>query len=147
MKKIKKNIVKKRFDSALEEKHYSDLYYAGLQGNISELEEQFTWKFEMYGNQICAYTIDFKYKVVKHNQFVADECKGFFHPIDRLRFKLFLAHHNYLGWIVRLQDSNKIGKPFFIVFLSPGGRIMYYDHLDNNKKKYWTFTKPKKFKY
>lgn len=137
---VKKKKTLSGFYSPYEEAHYNNLYFYAIEGLITDVEKQYRWDLIIEGKKIFQYTIDFKYTNVKHNQIICDECKGFFETDARIRFKAFLAYHNALGWIIRLQDNNKKGKPFFRVLLSPGGRIKYIDHTDGNKEKLWRFS-------
>lgn len=138
-KPIKKKKTLSGLDSSYEEDHYNDLYFSGVEGLIKDLETQYRWDLVINGKKIFQYKIDFKYTNIKHNQIICDECKGYFETDARIRFKAFVAHHNALGWIIRLQDNNKKGRPFFRVFLTPGGSLKFVDHLDGNKEKLWRY--------
>ena len=125
------------YDSDLEKKHHADLLWSEKAGHISGVEYQYHWDLEIAGQAIFRYTVDFKFYSCQDKVIVCDECKGYFHEQDRIRFKAFVAHHNALGWKVRLQDHNKPGRPFFEVFVK-NRKLKYYDPADG-KEKFWSF--------
>lgn len=131
------------YDSKLEERHHADLMFTEAAGKIDKIQHQYEWKCVICDQEVFKYTIDFVWRSVKYNKIVADECKAFFSPRDRLRFKAFVAYHLAQGWIIRLQNGMEKHNIFYEIFLYPSGKIGYIDHLDNRKKKPWLFDNQK----
>lgn len=116
-----------RFDSQRERDHYNELLLFEKAGEISKLRKDHSFPLVVNGLQISSYKIDFTF--MQRGKLVGHEAKGYFHEVDRLRFKLFLALHSDKFGAIRLQD--RYSGIFYPVRLSPSDnrKIEYYSRL------------------
>lgn len=113
-----------KYDSNLEKHRYQELLPLEKAGYIRDLCFQQSFDIFVRGQYITTYTPDINYYVVETGLWCIEECKGYFHKTDRLRFKLFLAHVYKEGEShVYLQDSQHNNGLFFQVRLTKRGQI------------------------
>ena len=82
-----------KFDSKKEGQRYLELRQMEIDGHISNLELQPSYKMEINGVKICTYKADFKYNCAEYGDIVED-VKGFKTAIYKLKKKLMKAIHN-----------------------------------------------------
>jgi len=112
------------FDSGLEETRYRELTILQNIGDIEQLKLH--PKFDIYVRNIkvTTYTPDIQYFIPEQKLWVIEECKGYFHKADRLRFKIFVAHmYEKKRCHVYLQDSQFYNGEFFKVRLTDKGTL------------------------
>ena len=80
------------FDSIKEGQRYLVLRQDEINGEISNLELQPKFTFELCGEKICTYKADFKYTTLQGDEIIED-VKGFKTAVYRLKKKLMKAFH------------------------------------------------------
>lgn len=82
-----------KFDSKKEANRYLELKVLARIGEISGLELQPKFTFELCDVKICTYTADFKYTTLQGEE-VIEDVKGFITPVFRIKQKLMKAFYD-----------------------------------------------------
>lgn len=80
------------FDSIKEGQRYLVLRQDEIDGEISGLELQPTFKFELCGVKICSYRADFKYTTLQGDDIIED-VKGFKTDVYKIKRKMMKAFY------------------------------------------------------
>lgn len=125
-----------KIDSGREGKHLEDLRWLARAGRVREVTKDHIFPLVANGIRVSQFKIDFTYINVATGGLRGDECKGYFHAKDRLRFLWFLAAYQEHFEEIRLQD--KLTGAFHPVRISGGARPHLQGCFDGKWKR-WVF--------
>lgn len=93
-----------KFDSKLEYRRWLFLKAAQMAGQITELERQVAFSFDIGSDHICKYISDFTYRR-KGGEYVVSDAKGIFTDVFKLKAKMMRIFYGIEVYIVKTPSE------------------------------------------